>query len=64
MLQLLWFVKNNQDQHLEKDLNSRNSKTVPDLTKNIHLGRDDKGALKINQNLIKNEKKENLKMIK
>ena len=51
------FVKNNQDQHSEKDSNSRMSKTVPDLTKNVHLVKDDKGALKINQNLIKIRKR-------
>ena len=36
MLQLLRFVKNNKDQHRRK------SKTVPDLTKNVHLVKDDK----------------------
>ena len=31
------------------------TKTIPDLTKNVHLIKDDKGAIKIHQNLIKKE---------
>ena len=51
-------MKNDQDQNSDLDSNSWNSKIIPDLTKSVRLVKDDKGALKINQNLIK---KENLK---
>ena len=60
-LQLLRFEKNNQNQNLDFDSNRGNSKIVPDLTKNLHLVKDDKGALKIDLNFTKNEKNEDVK---
>ena len=42
MLQLLRLVKNNQDQNSDLDSNNRNSKTIPDLKKSVHLVKDDK----------------------
>ena len=46
-------MKNNQDQPSEKYSNSRNSKIVPDLTKNENLVKDDKGQWGFKDDKIK-----------